>query len=241
MARVRLGCAASLLVLAAALGGCGGSTGKQHLFDARDAIRIAAVPPVAPGWIWPTRPSESSSAGPSAGSTQPSASGDALLEALRRRMAKLVDRGSASESWQDSEKLGNFDVGVFGSAADAHAAMAALNAFSRGWGARSGTVTKTERLHGLGDEGWRLWVSGNGDQVTYHWRRRNLVLEAHTHCFGNCPADLDAATFHWVEAIDKEANPWPAGATPAYDDPVARSACAPSTRERKPTCASVRE
>src|SRR4051794_29227622 len=36
------------------------------------------------------------------------------------------------------------DGGVFGSAADAQAAMAALNTFSRGWGERSGTVTKAE-------------------------------------------------------------------------------------------------
>ena len=121
-------------------------------------------------------------------------------------MAKLVDRGSASEYWRDADKLGNLDVGVFGSAADAHAGMAALNTFSRGWGERNGTVIKAERVNALGDEGWRLRGPWNGDQVTYHWRRGNLVVEAHTHCFGMCPAGLDAATSAGVEAIDKEAS-----------------------------------
>jgi hypothetical protein len=204
---MRLGAAASLLVLGALLGGCGGGTGKERLFDAKDAVRIAAVAPAAPGWDWPSRPSKSSSSGPAPGSVKQAASSDPLLIALRRSMLKLVDRGSASESWQDGDKLGNLDVGVFGSAAEAHTAMGALNTFSRGWGARSGTVTKTEAVRALGDEGWRLWVSGHGDQVTYHWRRGNLVLEAHTHCFGSCPADLDTATRYWVDVIDKAANP----------------------------------
>jgi len=85
--------------------------------------------------------------------------------------------------------------------------MAPFNAFSRGWGRRSGRVTKDENIDGLGDEAWLLWVAGSetGPEVTYHWRRGNLVLEAHLQCFGSCPDDIDAATRAWVDAIDAEA------------------------------------
>jgi hypothetical protein len=109
---------------------------------------------------------------------------------------------SASRTWN---KLGNLVLGVYGSAADATKAMAALNAFSRGWGERTGDVTKDEEIDGLGDDTWLLWVGGNGTEVTYHWRRANLIIEAHVHCFGDCPGDVGAATRAWVDAIDAEA------------------------------------
>ena len=41
--------------------------------------------------------------------------------------------------------------------------------------------------------------------MTYHWRRGNLVLEAHLHCYGDCPLDVDPAARAWVDAIDEEA------------------------------------
>jgi len=40
-------------------------------------------------------------------------------------------------------------------------------------------------------------------EVTCHWRRGNLVVEAHVHCFGFCPGDVDSAARAWVGAIDK--------------------------------------
>jgi len=83
--------------------------------------------------------------------------------------------------------------------------MAPFNAFSRGWGERTGRVTKDEEIEGLGDEAWLLRTEANGTQVTYHWRRGNLVVEAHIHCFGFCPSNVDAATRAWVDAIDEEA------------------------------------
>ena len=55
---------------------------------------------------------------------------------------------------------------------------------------------------GLGDEAWVLWVGGSGTQVTYHWRRGNLVLEAHVHCYGSCSSDVDAAARNWADAVD---------------------------------------
>ncbi len=183
---------------------CGCSEGRQQdqVFTAADATRIASVAPVAPGWTWPRNPEKHVS---SDSSTAASPVTDPLLVELKRRTTGLVDLGEASNEWRDKDKLGHLDVGVFGSAGDADKAMAASNAFSRGWGAKSGHVTKDEAIGGLGDEAWRLWVGGNGTQVTYHWRRGNLVLEAHVHCFGLCPGDVDAATRAWVDAIDAEA------------------------------------
>jgi hypothetical protein len=60
-----------------------------------------------------------------------------------------------------------------------------------------------------------LWVSGNGTQVTCHWRRGNLVLEAHVHCFASalCQGDVDAAARAWVDAIDAEAGSVTSGAS----------------------------
>ena len=106
----------------------------------------------------------------------------------------------------DGDKLANLSVTVFASASDAHELMAPLNAFSRGWGkAAAGHITKDEEIDGLGDEAWRLWSEGSGTEVTYHWRRGNLFVEAHVDCFGFCPGDVDAATRAWVDDIDKAA------------------------------------
>jgi len=128
-----------------------------------------------------------------------------LLVEFEKRTTDLVDIAEVGNKWRDDDKLGNVYVGVFGSTSDAHETMAALNVFSRGWGDNGGVVTKDEDIDGLGDEAWRLWAAGSGTQVTYHWRRDNLVLEAHVHCFGSCPGDVDTATRAWVDAIDDEA------------------------------------
>jgi hypothetical protein len=94
--------------------------------------------------------------------------------------------------------------------------MAPFNAYSRGWGESSGRITKDEEIDDLGDEAWLLrtekevidYESGRtkrGTEVTYHWRRGNLVVEAHVDCFGVCPGDVDAAARAWVDAIDEAA------------------------------------
>ena len=156
---------------------------------------------MAPGWTWPQKPERSVSPD---SSTEPAAA-DPLLAKFERQTANLVDLGEAGNKWRDKDKLGNLDVGVYASAADASKGLAAFNAFSRGWGARSGHITRDEEISGLGDEAWVLWVGGYGTQVTYHWRRGNLVIEAHVHCVGLCPGDVDAAARAWVDAIDAEA------------------------------------
>ena len=83
--------------------------------------------------------------------------------------------------------------------------MAPLNAYSRGWAKRFGRITKDEEIDGLGDEAWLLKTESNGTEVTYHWRRGNLVVEAHLHCFGFCPSDVGGAARAWVDSIDEAA------------------------------------
>ena len=130
---------------------------------------------------------------------------DPLLAKFKEQTANLVDIGEASNRWQDKDKLGNLDVGVYANADDASKGLAAFNALSRGWATRSGHITKDEKIDGLGDEAWVLWVGGYGTQVTYHWRRGNLVIEAHVHCLRRCPSDVDAAARTWADAIDAAA------------------------------------
>ena len=130
---------------------------------------------------------------------------DPLLVEVERQLTEIDELGGAGNRWRDDDKLGNLCVNVFGSASDAHEAMAPFNAFCRGWAKkRTGLVTKDEEIGGLGDEAWILWLESYGYQVTYHWRRGNLVVEAHVHCSRLCPDDVDAATRAWVDAIDEE-------------------------------------
>jgi hypothetical protein len=135
------------------------------------------------------------------------AAADPLQAALNRRLAGVDDLGGASRKWRDRGKLANLSVEAFGRPADAHEAHAAIRVFARGWGERTGHVRRAEAVAGLGDEAWRLWVGGNGVEVTYEWRRRNLTLEAHVHCWAACPADVDRLTRSWVDAIDADARP----------------------------------
>jgi len=132
---------------------------------------------------------------------------DPLFAAYRRRTSKLagdLNAGDADNRWKDENKLANISIGTFANAADAHIAFEAGNDLSLGYGRTYGDVTRVEKVDGLGDEAWLLWATGNGSQVTYHWRRGNLVGEVHVHCFGDCPASVDEATRAWAEAIDAE-------------------------------------
>jgi hypothetical protein len=186
------------------VGGCGGGEEQERVFTPADATRIANVRPVMPGWTWPKNPEKRTSSGTQT-EAKPTAPVDIELE---RQLADIVFLGDAGNKWRDADKLANLSVQVVASAAEADEAMAAFNAFSRGWGEGFGRITKDEEVDGLGDEAWRLWTAGQGFQVTYHWRRGNLFLEAHVHCFGSCPGDfdaVDATTRAWVDAIDEAA------------------------------------
>jgi hypothetical protein len=192
----------AIAVLAAiVVGGCGGGEEQEQVFTPADATRIANVRPVMPGWTWPKNPEKRGSSG----SQTEGRSTDPLDVQLRRQTANIVSLGEAGNKWEDANKLANLYAQVVASAAEAHELMAPFNAFSRGWGERFGRITKDEEIDGLGDEAWLLRTEANGTEVTYHWRRGNLVVEAHVHCFGLCPGDVGAAARAWVDAIDEAA------------------------------------
>jgi hypothetical protein len=192
-----VGVAAAIVV-----GGCRGGEEREQVFRPADAARIANVRPVMPGWTWPQNPEKhcSSCSQAEAQPTEP------LLVELKRQTADTVSFGDAGNKWRDAYKGANLYADVLASAADAHKVMAPFNAFSRGWAERTGRITKDEEIEGLGDEAWLLRAEVNGTpEVTYHWRRGNLVVEAHVYCFRLCPGDVEAATRAWVDAIDEEA------------------------------------
>jgi len=82
--------------------------------------------------------------------------------------------------------------------------MPAGREFAHGWAGKTGTVSD-EAIGGLGDEAWRVLAKGYSEEVTYKWRRGNLVLEAHIQCLPACRSDIDKAARAWVDAIDEEA------------------------------------
>lgn len=163
-------------VLAVAIFAAGCGGGGSTAFTLSDAKRLAGVRPAAPGWTWPSTADESG----------------------------VHDSGASSE-WEDDDKLAHVDVGLYGTVSAAHNAMPAFNALSRRYARQRGYILGEEGVSDLGDDAWRLRIGGNGPEVTYHWRRRNLVLEAHMQCFGTCPADFAAAARAWAEAIDAQA------------------------------------
>jgi hypothetical protein len=160
--------------------------------------------------LWPQAPEPKQ---PSSGeSPEEVAARDPIFAEYRRRTAEIErhDDWGSGNKWVDDDKLANLVAEVLGTAADAHVAFLASNQLSRAYGAKYGFVVKAEKVHGLGDEAWRLWAHGNGRQVTYHWRRDNLVTEVHVHCYGDCSPDTDAnvddAARAWADAIDEEAS-----------------------------------
>jgi hypothetical protein len=163
-------------VIAVAILAVGCGGGGSKAFTLSDAKRIAGVRPAAPGWTWPSSTAES-----------------------------RVHKSGAVSEWEDDDKLAHVDVGLYGSASAAHDAMPAFNAVSRRYARQGGYILGEEGVSDLGDDAWRLRIGGNGPEVTYHWRRKNLVLEAHMQCFGTCPTDFGAAARAWAEAIDAQA------------------------------------
>ena len=196
----------SLAVIA--LAGCSGGDEPSATFRSADAERLAAVGPSTPGW--PAWPQEPEARQPSDSTPEELAAKDPIYAAYRRSTADVEQRDEwgSGNHWEDDDKLANVTVGVFETEADAHTDFVASNVLSRAYGAKYGFVVRAEKIDGLGDEAWRLWTHGNGAQVTYHWRRENLVTEVHIHCFGDCPSadtDVDTAARAWADAIDWEA------------------------------------
>jgi len=190
------------VVAAVVLVGCSGGEKRKQVFTAADAARIANVRPARPGWSWPKNPKKHVSSG---GSTTETESTDPLDVELMRKTADIVSIGAATTTWEDTHKLAHLYTQVFARAATAHKLMAPFNDYSRGWARRFGVITKDEKVDYLGDEGWVLETDANGHEVTYHWRRGNLVVEAHVQCLGLCPADVAGAARLWAEKIDETA------------------------------------
>ena len=198
-----LATAAVVAGLAVRNGGGNGSASSGTLYTEADAERIAQLAPVTPGWpAWPEQPEEKA---PSTQTPDDLAAKDPIYAEYRRKTARITGKDDDSGSgnrWVDDDKLANLSTGVFATSEDAHEVFVASNELSRRYGAKYGFVTRAEAVAGLGDEAWRLWANGNGAQVTYHWRRDNLMVEAHIHCFGTCPPDVDRATRAWADALD---------------------------------------
>jgi hypothetical protein len=145
---------------------------RSSSFTAADATRIANVRPVQRGWTWPQNPEKHRS-----DSEAETKATDPLDVELRRQTADIVSLGDAGNKWEDADKLANLSAQVLATPAEAHELMVPFNAYSRGWGKRFGRITKEEEIEGLGDEAWFLRTESNGTEVTYHWRRGNLVVE----------------------------------------------------------------
>jgi len=203
--RPRSALAARRLVLFAvfAATGCAGGSQAPTSFSAADADRIASVRPTTPDWGWPSRPVSPGSCTPN--ETPAKDPNDPLAATLNRQFKDAGLICDAGSKWQDDQKLGSLAAMQFKTPTGAHKGLAAFRVFAHGWGKKSGEVIGDEKIDGLGDEATRLRVGGNGVQVTYLWRRGNLVLQVHVHCFAICPPDVDGRTRVWVDAVDEEA------------------------------------
>ena len=191
------------LMVVAIIAGCGGSSDPAARSPEDVVTRAAKVPPTTPGWNWPEMPTSSSPYSKDEGGDSPSKS-DPLAAKLYRRLRGLDLIGGAGSRWEDKSKLANLAVELWSSAADAHAAMPAYREFAHGWAEKTGAVSD-EPVGGLGDEAWRISARGYSEEVTYKWRRDNVVLEAHIQCLPACRSDIDEAARAWVDAIDEEA------------------------------------
>lgn len=191
------------LAVVAMMAGCGGRSDPETLSTEDVVKRVVLVPPTTPGWNWPKMTTSSSPYSVDTGGDPPP-TGDKLAAKLYRQLRALDLIGGAGSRWQDSSKLSNLAVELWSSAADAHSAMPAYREFAHGWAEKSGAVSD-ETVGGLGDEAWRILARGYSEEVTYKWRRGNLVLEAHIQCLAACRSDIDEAGREWVDAIDNEA------------------------------------
>lgn len=195
-----------LLLVATAVGaGCAGETEEPpQTFTAADAQRLSVIAPSASEWDWPERPTSTGVSDPD--DEVPETADDPLIAALNDQIRNLEELGGASSKWTDDHKLAHLNVSAMSTALDAQVGMKAYREFLHAWGDTGGFgVTKDEDVDGLGDEAWVIWIVGNGNQVTYQWRNGNLVTEAHVHCYGICPTDVDGAARAWADAVEAEA------------------------------------
>jgi len=197
--------------------GFGGGSEPSGTYKSADVDRLVEIAPVTPGWPrWPQKHKREQV--PTKSQLKELAARDPIFAAYQRRTAKIERSRSWSlgSKWEDTSKLAHLAVEVLDTSTDAHVVFAANNASSRAYG-EYGIVDKAAKVDGLGDEAWRLWVhwhdsrDGKRDsEVTYHWRRDNLVFEVVIKCYSDdCPrtsdAAVDAAARAWVDAVDEQA------------------------------------
>jgi hypothetical protein len=190
------------LVVVAIVAGCGEKSESGALSKEDVVKRAVTVPPTTPGWNWPKVATSSTSYSKDKGEDPPPTR-DPLAAKLYRQLRGLDLIGSAGSRWEDASKLSNLTVELWKSAADAHSAMPAYREFAHGWAEKTGAVSD-EAVADLGDEAWQISARGYSEEVTYKWRRGNLVLEAHIQCLPTCRSDIDEAARAWVDAIDEE-------------------------------------
>jgi hypothetical protein len=195
-------CSVALMVVAI-MAGCGGRSDRGALSTEDVVKRAVIVPPTTPGWNWPKVPTSSSPYSKDRGGDRPPTR-DKLAAKLYRQLRGLDLIGSAGSRGEDASKLAHLVVELWSSSADAHSAMQPYREFAHGWAEKTGAVSD-EAVGGLGDEAWRISARGYSEEVTYKWRRRNLVLEAHIQCLTACRSDIDEGARAWVDAIDDEA------------------------------------
>jgi hypothetical protein len=193
--------------------GCGANS-EGHTLSAGDLARITTVQPMTPGWAWPQQPippvAASPEETPSGKETPVPTEPDPLADALDRQIRDAGGLVAADGSrWQDEEKLGVTLAWLLKSSAGARIVLAAERAYQRGWVERTvdgGHFTDLP-IEELGDEAWRIQSDfPGGQEVTFGWRRANLMLEVHIQCiFQTCPSDISLAARAWVDAIDNEA------------------------------------
>jgi hypothetical protein len=199
----RITACAVALVLVAMTAGCGGRSDPDALSTEDVVNRAVVVPPTTPDWDWPKEATSSNPYSKDKGGGDPPSTRDKLAVKLDRQLLVLDLIGSAGSRWEDTSKLSHLVVQHWSSSADAHSAMPAYRQFAHGWAEKTGGVSD-EAVGGLGDEAWRILARGYSEEVTYKWRRGNLVLEAHIQCFSACRSDIDEAARAWVDAIDDE-------------------------------------
>ena len=167
--------------VAALVVGCGNS--RTELLSTADLRPITTVRPTTRGWDWPEKPTQ-----------------------------EHLGDGCDGWRWQDEEKLGVASACLFGSAKDAQEGLPRARAFARLWAQRTvdqnGGHFTDIRLDGLGEQAWRIQGDDfpGGPEVTFGWRRANLVLQVHIQCIWRyCFSDIRSAARAWGDAIDHEA------------------------------------
>jgi hypothetical protein len=191
------------LVMVAIVAGCGGRSDPGAVSTEDVVERAVIVRPTTAGWDWPKATTSSSPYSKDRGGDPPPTR-DPLAARLYHQLQGLDLIGSAGNRWEDASKLSSLALELWSSEADAHSAMPAYREFAHAWAEKTGVVSD-EAVGGLGDEAWRILARGSSEEVTYKWRRGNLVLEAHIQCLPVCRSDIDEAARAWVDAIDNEA------------------------------------